>query len=912
MNTPRIIGQILGRSEPTHSRRSAKNRGKRIVTLAQASRTYLGRMLRHGLLVWLVGACLGTVAAQEQDATWSPPMGPSRWDNPVDWTPMAVPSATGTATFGASNAMTVTFGDPATVGVLQFVRGAPAYTFDVRSLTVTGTGIDNESLDTVPTFFVGSFDKLTFQGASTAGNATINNTALEEFAGTTFFMDTSTAGHATINNNTGITVFEDTSTAGNAVINNLRGTVFDDASTAGNATMTNNSKGAQTVFNATSTAANSTITNNIGRITFNLTSTAGKATITNNSEVAQTAFNATSTADHSTIINEDGGETQFNATSTAAHSVIENGAETQINATSTAANLDIVTSETLFFNSSTAGEATITTNKDGETAFLAASTAGTATIITNGGGLTDFNAISTGGQARFITNAGGVFDISGLTSGGLTVGSIQGAGTYSLGSKQLTVGGNNLSTVVSGPIADGGQDEGTGGALAKVGTGILTLSGRNTYSGGTSIFAGTLVAAGDNALGSGPAQLLGGTLMIPADVTLSNAVSFTDGGVVKNAGTLNSNILDKPSASETVINSGIIKGNVQLGGSTDIVQLFTGSKITGNLGLDARSSTLILDGGGQQLLSQAVIGTLTNNGTLVKQGSGTWTIDRALRAPLGTDILAGTLVVEAVLTTPEVNIDAGAVLQLNSGGSVGNLVDKGSLIFASSKTVTYGAVIGGPGNVIQDGLGTTILSGMNTYSGGTVIELGTLVANNAQALGTGNVTVNGGVLTTDPQSINVKGNYTQNGGTLQLHVAGANPGQYDTLNVGGNAALGGTLQLISLGFAPQAGNQLTLVSTGGVVSSRFAQFVNPFAVEAGFNTVDLVYGRNSVLLKFLNLIPPVPPVIVTTDFRSFAFTPNQSAAGNLLDAVQLDPKAANLISFLNQEPFANLPNDLQL
>ena len=110
-------------------------------------------------------------------------------------------------------------------------------------------------------------------------------------------------------------------------------------------------------------------------------------------------------------------------------------------------------------------------------------------------------------------------------------------------------------------------------------------------------------------------------------------------------------------------------------------------------------------------MSLAVIGTLTNNGSLVKQGSGTWTIDRALDAPVGTDILAGTLAVDAVLTTPLVNITPGATLQLNTGGSVGNLVDDGSLIFASTGTVTFGTVITGPGNVIQDGTGTTILSG---------------------------------------------------------------------------------------------------------------------------------------------------------------------------------------------------------
>ena len=62
------------------------------------------------------------------------------------------------------------------------------------------------------------------------------------------------------------------------------------------------------------------------------------------------------------------------------------------------------------------------------------------------------------------------------------------------------------------------------------------------------------------------------------------------------------------------------------------------------------------------------------------------------------------------------------------------------------------------------------------------------------------------------------------------------------------------MQLISLGFQPKAGNQLTLVTAGGAVSGRFAQFVDPFATGPGFNTVDLVYGRNSVLLEFLNSV----------------------------------------------------------
>jgi outer membrane autotransporter protein len=185
-----------------------------------------------------------------------------------------------------------------------------------------------------------------------------------------------------------------------------------------------------------------------------------------------------------------------------------------------------------------------------------------------------------------------------------------------------------------------------------------------------------------------------------------------------------------------------------------------------------------------------------------------------------------------------------------------------------------------------------------------------LVVNNTQALGLGNVTVNGGILEADPQPINVKGNYTQNaGGTLLLQVAGAGSGQYDFLNVSGNANLGGTLQLTNLGYKPKAGDQLTLVAAGKIVSGQFGHFIDPFSTGSGYNTVDLVYGKHSVVLQFLELTIPVPPVITTLDFASFALTPNQFAAANLLDAVQLDPRASDLIAFLDKEPFAILPND---
>jgi autotransporter-associated beta strand protein len=72
-------------------------------------------------------------------------------------------------------------------------------------------------------------------------------------------------------------------------------------------------------------------------------------------------------------------------------------------------------------------------------------------------------------------------------------------------------------------------------------------------------------------------------------------------------------------------------------------------------------------------------------------------------------------------------------------------VDNGALVFERSDVVTFPGVISGTGSVTQAGIGTAILTGNNTYSGGTTITAGTLQLGNGGATGSiiGNVADNG-------------------------------------------------------------------------------------------------------------------------------------------------------------------------
>ena len=321
-----------------------------------------------------------------------------------------------------------------------------------------------------------------------------------------------------------------------------------------------------------------------------------------------------------------------------------------------------------FTNASSAGNSSITNNGGFTLSFTDTSTAGSATITTNNGALTQFATNSTGGNARFITNAGGTVDFSGTSgpSGNnqVTAGSIEGAGTYFLGSNQLTVGGNNLSTTVSGDIQDGGTFGGSGASLVKTGTGTLTLSGNNSYTGATTISAGTLVAASDTALPGQTALAvnLGATLRIGDGVNAqigSLADGASGGGTVVIGPSDTTTLLTIAGTNSTTF-SGAFSGAGSLEQMDSSSLTLTGASNGGNIGtIGGDLSLCSCDDGGLTISGGSLIvngfaqGVTVEGGTLAVINGGKLQVGDT---PAANDLLvASNMIISGAGSTVTVN-----------------------------------------------------------------------------------------------------------------------------------------------------------------------------------------------------------------------------------------------------------------
>jgi autotransporter-associated beta strand protein len=312
------------------------------------------------------------------------------------------------------------------------------------------------------------------------------------------------------------------------------------------------------------------------------------------------------------------------------------------------------------------------------------------------------------------------------------------------------------------------------GSLSKDGSGTVILAGINTYSGGTTIHAGTLQ---------------GDSRSLQGDITDNGRLAFDqdDNGVF--AGTISgSGTLGKDGSGALILTG----ANTYSGGTTVSGGTLQGDtrSLQGDITDDAH---LVFD----QVSDGAFAGTVTGSGSLGKDGSGTLILTSANTYSGGTTISAGTL-------------------QGDTRSLQGDIADDAHLVFDQDSDGTFAGAINGSGSLDKDGSGTLILAGANSYHGGTVVNAGTLqgdarslqgdIADNAHLVfdqaddgvfsgtlsGTGDFTKNGAGKLIINSSNPLEGDVMVAGGTLVVGDDGhADASLAGTVTVNSGGALGG-------------------------------------------------------------------------------------------------------------------------
>ena len=454
-----------------------------------------------------------------------------------------------------------------------------------------------------------------------------------------------------------------------------------------------------------------------------------------------------------------------------------------------------------------------------------------------------------------------------VSNGTLQIEGSQNVGTATI---QLVSSGSRLDLSTAGNTTLGNNLLGNGGVV-KTGTGTVFLTGTNTYAGGTDIQQGAIRVTDTSFLGTGAITVQAGAaldLSIAGQQTLNQAISGagllrkSDGGDLTLLGNSLTGGLDVVGGRVIVNNAGAIGGGpVSLAADTQLVfdnattetmsnaisgagaltkdgagvlviqnaNTYTGGTVVnaGRLGLNngqglGSGPVLVLQGAQLSIGGVTLANNISGAGQVVKTSSNVGTLTGINSHTGGTDIQGGTLLVNstAALGNGAVTMAAGTFLDID---------------YTGTSNVALNNLVSGGGTLVKDGTGTVIVTGTNTYTGGTAINAGRLGIDSGSALGTGGVTVNSGaelalgdvslanavtgtgkVIKTSAGNTVLTGANTFSGG-LQLQGGNLTAASVGSLGTGGIALAGGSS--LTVGNGSNQTLALPLTGAGSLVKA---------------------------------------------------------------------------------------------